>query len=246
MILDRPLITFDLETTGTNVTKDRIVSIAIIKKMPDGDMVIRTKKVNPEMPIPKEASDVHGITDDMVKDEPKFAQIAKGMVSFMGEKFYLLGFNNKRFDNDLLAEELARCGIDMSSLDYISLDAYEIYTHYNKRDLTAAYKHYVGGDLTNAHDALSDATAALEIFSKQILTHEDLIGKSVEEVAKMFKPDSYVDDLGRIQLDAEGYCIYGFGKSKGKRIKDDPDYGKWVLKSDFPTHIKNIIKKIIG
>lgn len=244
--LDKPLVVFDLETTGVNTTKDRICSIAILKTMPDQTFVAKYRLINPKMPIPKEASDIHGITDDKVQGEPTFEQLANGVKEFIGDQCYIVGFNSKRFDMELLSEEFARCGISWPTAGIITLDAYEIYAHFNKRDLAAAYLHYTGKVLEGAHNSLEDSKATMEIFLKQLTAHEEFSGKSLSEIAKMFKPDNYVDDMGRILIDEEGNFIYGFGKSKGKKIKDDPDYGKWVLKSDFPTNIKNIIKQVLN
>lgn len=242
--LSKPIIFFDTETTGLDVGNDRIVSIAVTKVMPDGEMISKSYLINPIIPISKEASDIHGITNDMVVDKPKFNQLAKSMYSFIKD-CYLGGYNNNYFDNQLLQEEFLRCGIEYPPYDIVSIDACSIFKTYEKRDLTSALKFYCDKEMENAHDAMADNNATLEIFLGQIKKYDDLKSMTIEEIAKIGKPENQVDFAGRILKDAEGDYIWNFGKPKGKKIRLEMGFGDWVLTNQFPQSFKNLVSKIL-
>jgi len=242
--LPKPIIFFDTETTGLDVGNDRIVAIAVTKVMPDGEMISKDYLINPIIPISKEASDIHGITNDMVVDKPKFNQLAKSMYSFIKD-CYLGGYNNNYFDNQLLQEEFLRCGIEYPPYDIVSIDACSIFKTYEKRDLTSALKFYCDKEMENAHDAMADNNATLEIFLGQIKKYDDLKSMTIEEIAKIGKPENQVDFAGRILKDAEGDYIWNFGKPKGKKIRLEMGFGDWVLTNQFPQSFKNLVSKIL-
>ena len=242
--LPKPIIFFDTETTGLDVGNDRIVSIAVTKVMPDGEMISKNYLINPIIPISKEASDIHGITNDMVVDKPKFNQLAKSMYAFIKD-CYLGGYNNNYFDNQLLQEEFLRCGIEYPPYDVVSIDACSIFKTYEKRDLTSALKFYCDKEMENAHDAMADNNATLEIFLGQIKKYDDLKSMTIEEIAKIGKPENQVDFAGRILKDAEGDYIWNFGKPKGKKIRLEMGFGDWVLTNQFPQSFKNLVSKIL-
>lgn len=242
----RPIVFFDIEKTGTKVDTDRIVQISLLKYFPDGKEEIKTLLVNPSIPIPKEASDVHGITDEMVKDAPTFAQIADEIYNFL-INCDLSGFNIHKFDLPLLRYEFARVNrsIDISAINI--LDPYVIYLKKEPRNLTAAYKYYCDKDLVGAHDAEADIKATKEVFFAQLQRYND-IGTNLNEVAAFsnFNEFRQADISGKLLLDATNNLIYNFGKNKGKLVTDDLDYAKWILGSDFPSDAKNILRQFIS
>jgi DNA polymerase-3 subunit epsilon len=242
--LQKPIIFFDTETTGLDVGLDRIVSIAVTKVMPNGETISKSYLINPMIPISKEASDIHGITNDMVIDKPKFSQLAKSMHEFLKDS-YLAGYNNNYFDNQLLQEEFLRCGIEYPPYDIVSVDVCSIFKTYEKRDLTSALKFYCDKDMENAHDAIADNHATLEIFLGQIKKYDDLKTMPIEEIAKIGKVENQVDFAGRILRDADGDYIWNFGKPKGKKIKVEMGFGDWILTNAFPQTFKNLVSKIL-
>lgn len=243
--LQKPICFFDVETTGLDIGVDRIISVSVIKVMPDGELVSKNTFVNPTIPISKEATEIHGITNEMLVDKPKFSQIAKSMYAFM-QDCYIGGYNNNYFDNAMIQEEFLRCDIDFPPLDIVSVDACAIFKNFEKRDLSSALKFYCGKEMENAHDADADNRATIEVFFAQLERYEELKGKSIEEIAKACKNDNSVDFQGRIIKDADGDYVWNFGKPKGKKIKTEMGFGDWVLTNNFPKSFKNLVSRILS
>ena len=212
--LKRPIIFFDLETTGVDAAKDRIVEISMVKIDVNGEKQIKTRRINPEMPIPAEATAVHGITDDDVKDEPTFKQIAKSLAKFI-EGCDFGGFNSNRFDLPVLVEEFMRAEVDVNFSNRKFVDVQSIFHKKEQRTLVAAYKFYCNKDLENAHSAEADTLATYEVLEAQIERYGD-IGSTVEELAVFSSFGSNVDFAGRIALNDKGEEIFTFGKYKGR------------------------------
>ncbi len=244
--LKRPIVFFDLETTGINITHDRIVEISMIKIMPDGEKIIKTRKINPQMPIPAEATAVHGITDEDVKDCPTFAQVAKSLEQFIqGCDFG--GFNSNRFDVPVIAEEFIRAGVDVDFKKRHFVDVQTIFHKKEQRTLVAAYKFYCDKELTDAHSAEADTLATYEVLLAQIEKYDD-IGSSVEELAAFSTMNRNVDLAGRIVLNDKDVEVFSFGKHKGRSVEEvfnqDPSYYSWMMNGDFALHTKKTITEI--
>ena len=242
--LDKPICFFDCETTGLNVAQDRIVSISVIKIMPDSSIEKKYSLINPTIPIPKECSDVHGITDDMVADKPLFKNLAKGIYNFMKD-CYIGGYNNNFYDNAILQEEFFRCGIDFPNEEVLSVDACQIFKSMEKRDLTSAVKFYCNEEMVNAHNSEADNEATIKVFLAQVLRYDELRDKTIPEIAQFCKVDNRVDWQSKIVRDADGDYCYNFGNSKGQKVKDNVGFAKWILEKDFPETLKNLLRKII-
>lgn len=245
--LTRPVAFIDLETTGVNLAIDRIVEIAIVKVTPDSTKVIKRKLINPLMPIPKSASDVHGITDEMVKDAPAFKQVANEIRQFL-DNCDLAGYNSNRFDIPLLVEEFLRAGLDLDITDRHLLDVQKIYHMMEPRTLSAAYKFYCDKNLDNAHSAEADAAATCDILEAQLEKYPQ-IGNSVESVMKFIGSEPIVDFARRFIME-NGVEIFNFGKHKGKRVVDvlklEPQYYDWMMKGDFAMHTKQKLTEILN
>ena len=244
--LTKPICIFDLETTGTNTAKDRIVEIAIIRVEPDGTEITKTWRVNPEMHIPEEASKVHGIYDEDVKDAPTFKEIA-GEIHDLIHDADLVGFNSNRFDVPLLAEELLRAEVDFDLKTNNMIDIQNIFHKMEPRNLTAAYKFYCNGDLSNAHSAEADTKATYEIFKAQLKKYDDLPKdmKALSNFSSYFKA---ADFQGRITFNNNNEEIINFGKYKGQKVEDvlqkDPGYYSWIMRADFPLYTKKVIQNV--
>ena len=245
--LNRPMVFFDLETTGTNISTDRIVEISVVKVMPDGEQIVRTRRINPEMPIPADATAVHHITDEDVKDCPSFRQVAKSLREFMvGCDF--CGFNSNRFDLPLLAEEFLRAGVEIDFFDKAKyVDVQNIFHKKEERTLVAAYRFYCGKELEAAHSANADTMATYEVLCAQLDKYGDL-ENSVEFLSEFSSRGKSADFAGRIGYDNEGKEIFTFGKYKGQRVEDifakEPSYYDWMMNGDFPQYTKRVITKI--
>ena len=245
--LMRPMVFFDLETTGTNISTDRIVEISVVKIMPDGEQIVRTRRINPEMPIPADATAVHHITDEDVKDCPSFRQVAKSLREFMvGCDF--CGFNSNRFDLPLLAEEFLRAGVDVDFFDKAKyVDVQNIFHKKEERTLVAAYRFYCGKELEAAHSANADTMATYEVLCAQLDKYGDL-ENSVEFLSEFSSWGKSADFAGRIGYDNDGKEIFTFGKYKGQRVEDifakEPSYYDWMMNGDFPQYTKRVITKI--
>lgn len=245
--IKRPLAIFDLETTGLNITKDRIVEIAVIKVYIDGSEEHFTKRVNPEIPIPEETSLIHGIYDKDVKDAPTFAQIAEELVAFLGDAD-LVGYNSNKFDIPVLSEELLRVGnqFDVSNRKFI--DVQNIFHKMEQRTLSAAYLFYCDKKIENAHNALADTSATWEVLKAQLGKYDNL-QKDVDFLSDFSKGGNLniLDFAGRLAVNENGEAIYNFGKNKGKTIKEisisEPGYYGWMLNADFPLYTKQCLRK---
>lgn len=242
--LKRPLVFYDLETTGLDVAKDRIVSIAITKIMPDTSVEKKYTLINPQMPIPKESSDIHGITDEMVMYSPTFKQVSKSMYDFMID-CDLAGYNNNGYDNALLQEEFFRYGIEYPTKDTKSVDSCFIFKHFNKRDLSSALKHYCNEVMVDAHNSEADTNATVKIFMAQIENHPELVGKSIDEIHDLCNPYDRVDWGGKIVRDKDGDYAYNFGTNRGQKVKDNVGYAEWIISKDFPATLKMFLKNYI-
>ena len=244
--LKNPIIFFDLETTGVDTSKDRIVEISMVKVGVDGTKQVKTRRINPEMPIPAEATAVHGITDDDVRDEPTFRQIAKSLAQFI-EGCDFGGFNSNRFDLPVLVEEFMRAGVEVDFKRRKFVDVQNIFHKKEQRTLVAAYKFYCDKDLENAHSAEADTLATYEVLEAQIERYGD-IGTTVEELAEFSTHGETVDFAGRITLNDKGEEVFTFGKYKGQRVEDvfrrEPSYYSWMMDGDFPLYTKKVITEI--
>lgn len=241
--LDRPLSFFDTETTGVNVGSDRIVSISVLKLNPDGSTDGKSTFINPMMPIPVEATAVHGITDEMVKDAPTFKQISKSLYKFF-EGCDIAGYNNNNFDNAILYEEFLRCGIEYPTPDVKSVDVINIFKKMETRTLSYAYKFYCGKEMEDAHSSKADTVACKEIFLAQIEKYPELMDKDVAFYSDFSRVDNRVDHAGKIVRDEQGRLRYNFGtKQKGMLISEDTGFAEWMLKQPFLTeNTKNVVR----
>lgn len=244
--LDRPVMFFDLETTGTDALHDRIVEISMIKVMPDGTDIQRTVRVNPGMPIPAEATAVHHITDADVADKPLFSQLAEGLAqSFRGCD--LAGFNSNRFDIPLLAEEFARAGIDFDFNECRFIDVQTIFHKKEQRTLSAAYKFYCGKNLDDAHSANADTRATYEVLMAQLDRYDDL-PNDMEKLSEYSSQNKNVDLMGRLVYDDRHREVINFGKYKGQLAVDvlrrDPSYFSWIQQGDFASSTKRAFMAI--
>lgn len=243
--LTKPLAIIDLETTGINLGTDRIVEIAIVKILPDGNKSIKRKLVNPETPIPKAASDIHGITDEMVKDAPTFRQIAQELKQILdGCDFG--GYNSNRFDIPLLVEEFLRAEVDFDMKGRRMLDVQNIFFKMEQRTLGAAYKFYCSKVLEGAHSAEIDATSTAEILDAQLQRYPEL-GNSVDSILKFLGEEVVVDFARRFVME-NGVEVFNFGKFKGRPVAEvlnsEPQYYDWMMRGDFPLHTKNKLREI--
>jgi DNA polymerase-3 subunit epsilon len=245
--LSRPLAFIDLETTGTNLAIDRIVEIAIIKTQPDGSRLVKRKLINPQMNIPKQSTEVHGITDEMVKDAPLFKQVANEVRQFL-DNCDLAGYNSNRFDWPLLMEEFLRSGLDFDISDRKMLDVQKIFHLMEPRTLGAAYKFYCEKTLDNAHSAEADANATCEILMAQLERYRQL-GSSVDSILS-FLGDEQIVDFARRMIMENGREVFNFGKHKGRPVtevlKNEPQYYDWMMKGDFPMHTKQKLTEILN
>lgn len=245
--LSRPLVFFDLETTGVNIGTDRIVEISYYKVFPNGNAEGKTLRVNPGMPIPAEATAVHGITDEDVRDCPRFEQIAPEIAAVIADSD-LAGYNSNYFDVPLLAEELLRAKVNVDLKQKKLVDAFVIFKKNEPRNLTAAYKFYCGKNLEDAHSAQADTMATYEVLLAQLERYED-VPDTVEALDEYTRGQvQYADFAGRIAYDSEGVEIFNFGKHKGLRVRDifrrDPSYYAWLMNTDFPAYTKQVFTRI--
>jgi DNA polymerase-3 subunit epsilon len=245
--LQKPLAIIDLETTGISLSNDRIVELAIVRLSPDGTRQVKRRLINPEMPIPKQASDVHGITDDMVKDAPTFKQLANEIKQYL-DNCDLGGYNSNRFDIPLLMEELLRAGMELDMKGRRLVDVQKIFHMMEQRTLSAAYKFYCDKVLEGAHGAEVDAVATLEVLEAQVERYPQL-GNTVESIIKCIGDDQIVDFARRFVMD-NGVEVFNFGKYKGKPVADvlklEPQYYDWMMKGDFPLHTKQKLTEIFN
>ncbi len=244
--LKKPIVFFDLETTGINIASDRIVEISILKILPNGNKESKTWLVNPEMEISKEASEIHGITNERVVTEPTFNELAK-QVSDMIKGCDLAGFNSNRFDIPLLAEEMLRADVDFDMKNRVAVDVQVIFHKKEQRTLGAGYKFYCDKDLENAHSAEADTLATYEILLAQLEKYDDL-ENDIVALSEYSTHNKRADFAGFIMFDEDGDEIFTFGKYKKQKVvtileKDQGYYG-WIQKSDFPLYTKKVLTAI--
>lgn len=244
--LKRPIIIFDLETTGINLTHDRIVEISLIKLMPDGQRVPKTRRINPEMHIPEQATAVHHITDEMVANEPTFRQIARSLAQFF-EGCDIAGFNSNRFDIPMLDQEFQRADVDFSFDGRRFIDVQTIFHKKEPRNLVAAYKFYCGKDLEHAHSATADTEATLDVLLAQLDRYADL-PRAVDQLSEFSSQNRNVDFMGRLVYDDQNREVINFGKYRGQLaeevLRKDPGYYGWVMQGDFTKNTKDAFTRI--
>lgn len=247
LILTKPIAFIDLETTGVNISTDRIVEIAIVKILTDGSKQVKRKLINPQIPIPAGASDVHGITDEMVKDAPSFKQVANEIKQFI-ENCDLGGYNSNRFDIPMLIEEFLRAGVPFSADGRKLIDVQKVFNMMEQRTLGAAYKFYCNKVLEDAHSAEADAIATWEVLEAQIERYPQ-IGNTVESIVKFTGEDDIVDFARRF-VKENGVEVFNFGKHKGKPVvqvlKEEPQYYDWMMKGDFAMNTKQKLTEILN
>jgi DNA polymerase-3 subunit epsilon len=244
--ISKPICFFDLETTGVNVSLDRIVEISILKIFPNGNKESKTWLVNPGVPIPSEASNIHGITNDIVKNEPFFKMIASDIKSMINN-CDLAGFNSNKFDIPLLAEELLRSEIDFSLDNVATIDVQNIFHKMEQRTLSAAYQFYCGKSLDNAHSSKADTLATYEVLESQIEKYDDL-ENNVSFLSDFSKRGKNVDLAGFIKYNEDNIPCFSFGKHKGKTVdyvlENESGYFGWLLNADFPMYTKKVLTQI--
>jgi DNA polymerase-3 subunit epsilon len=238
--LKKPLAFLDIEATGTNVSTDRIVEIAIVKYLPDGNRTVKRKIINPLIPIPQVCIDMHGITNEMVKDAPVFKQVANELKQYL-DGCDLACYNAYRLDIPMLMEEFIRAEVDFEMKGRKLVDVQKIFHQMEQRTLSAAYKFYCGKPLEGAHGAEVDAAATAEILFAQVERYPQL-GNSVDSIIKAVGEDSIIDFARRFTYDDKGTEIFNFGKHKGRTVADvlkaEPQYYDWMMKGDFPMNTK--------
>ena len=244
--LTKPLAFIDIEATGSNAATDRIVEIAIIKQLPDGSRTIKRKLLNPQIPIPQVVCDIHGITDEMVKDAPTFKQAAHDLKQFL-DGCDLSCYNAYRLDIPMLVEEFIRAGVEFEMKGRKLVDVQKIFHQMEQRTLAAAYKFYCNKTLDGAHGAEVDAAATAEILNAQLEKYPQL-GNNIDSVLKALGDDNIIDFARRFIFDDKGKEVFNFGKHKGRPIADvlkaEPQYYDWMMKGEFPMNTKQKLTEI--
>ncbi len=261
--LTKPIVFFDVETTGLNIVRDRIIQIALIKYNPGQETPEEwTALINPEMAIPEDSQKIHGISNEMVADKPTFGELASELYAFIGNAD-LGGYNSDRFDIPMLMEEFARVGIDFSLENRKSVDVQKIFYKMEPRTLSAAYQYYCDKDLVDAHDALVDVKATIDVLNGQLDMYTDdsrqvkrqfgpdansPVQNNVDALASFIQDSSVVDATMRLKRNAQNVIVFNFGKHVGKPVGEtlakDPQYMDWMLKKDFSSQVKSMIVKI--
>ena len=245
--LKKPLAFIDIEATGINPGSDRIVEIAIVRLLPGNTKQVKRKLINPEIPIPPHITDIHGLTNDMLKNAPNFKQVSNEIKQFL-DNCDLGGYNSNRFDIPILMEEFLRAGIELDMKGRRLLDVQRIYHMMEQRTLSAAYKFYCQKILEGAHGAEADAVATCEVLEAQINKYEQL-GNTVDSILKFTGEDVIVDFARRFTLN-NGVEVFNFGKYKGREVaeilKIEPQYYDWMMKGDFTLHTKLKLTEIFN
>ncbi|MBQ1990675.1 MAG: 3'-5' exonuclease [Rikenellaceae bacterium] len=244
--LKNPIVFFDLETTGVDTSRDRIVEISTVKVFPNGDKEVKTRRLNPEMHIPEEATAVHGITDEDVANEPPFRAIAKSLAAYL-EGCDFGGFNSNKFDVPVLMEEFLRAGVNVDFKNRKFIDVQNIFHKMEQRTLEAAYRFYCDKTLENAHSAEADTMATYEVLMAQLDRYPEL-QNDVSYLADFSARGQSADYAGRILYDDKGVEVFGFGKYKGRSVaevfREEPSYYSWMMNGDFPLYTKKVITEI--
>ena len=245
--LKRPLVFFDIESTGLSPEKDRIVEISLIKVYPDGHEEVRTRRINPECHIPEESTAVHGITDDDVRDCPTFRQVAKSLASMI-QGCDIAGYNSNRFDVPLLGEEFIRAGVEVDFSRCRFIDVQTIFHKMERRTLEAAYKFYCEKNLTEAHSAEADTRATLEVLKAQLDRYPEDLQNDVEFLSSFTTQQRNLDLAGRFVYNEKDEVVINFGKHKGTPVaevlKKEPGYYDWVMKADFSEDTKQHLTRL--
>ena len=245
--LQRPIVFFDLETTGVQITRDRIVEISILKINPDGERETKTRRINPEMPIPAEASAVHGITDADVADCPTFAQVARSLYAWL-EGCDIAGFNSNRFDVPMLVEEFLRAGVAVNFDDRHFVDVQTIFHKMERRTLEAAYKFYCDKTLENAHSAEADTLATFEVLEAQLDRYPEDLKNDIPALAEFSTHGRRVDFAGSLAYNDKDEIVINFGKYKGVPVTEvfrkDSGYYNWVMGAQFPLETKRWFSRL--
>ena len=246
--LTRPVAFIDLETTGVNLSTDRIVEVAMIKILPDGTRQVKRKLINPQMPIPKQTTDIHGITDEMVKDAPTFKQAGNELKQFI-ENCDMGGYNSNRFDIPMLMEEFLRAGMEVDLSKRSMIDVQHIFYTMEPRTLSAAYKFYCQKELIDAHSAEADVNATIDVFLSQLDRYPHL-GTTIDTILNSIGEEKIVDYARRFLFDGKGVEVFNFGKHKGRPVTDvlkaEPQYYDWMMRGDFPLHTKQKLTEILN
>jgi DNA polymerase-3 subunit epsilon len=259
--LDKNLVFFDIESTGLNVLKDRILQIALIKFTREKEEPVELQMlINPGIPISEEAFAVHGISNEMLRNKPTFAQVAEEIFSFIGDAD-LAGYNSDRFDIPMLMEEFHRVGIQLDISHRRLLDVQKIFYKMEPRTLKAAYKLYCNKDLEDAHDALADVRATVDVLKGQIQRYENMdyidgdgvvqkapIKNDISAIAGFISDESMLDVTQRLKYNSNKEIIFNFGKYAGQKVsevfKSEPNYYHWIMEKEFSAQVKQIVKKI--
>lgn len=244
--LKNPIIIFDIEATGVDVAKDRIVEISIIKRYPNGDEDVKTRRVNPGIPIPPEVTAIHGISDADIADCPSFKEIAKSLAVFI-EGCDIVGYNSIKYDVPMLAEEFLRAGVEIDLRKRKLIDVQNIFHRMEQRTLVAAYKFYCGKDLTNAHSAEADTRATYEVLKAQLDRYPEL-ENDMTFLSEFSTRTRNVDYAGRIVYNDKDEPVFNFGKHKGRRVvdvlRDEASYYSWMMNGDFTLDTKRVLTEI--
>jgi DNA polymerase-3 subunit epsilon len=244
--LTRPIVFFDIESTGLSIVKDRIIEISFVKVFPDQTEDRKTYLLNPTIPISPEATAVHGITNEKVKDQPTFSQVSNDIFQFINDSD-LSGFNLLKFDIPMLMEEFIRCGLDLDLSCREIVDVQVLFHKMEERTLSAAYKFYCNKELINAHSAIADTDATYEVFKKQIERYSQL-PQTIKGISEFTGLNKRADLEGRIIFDADGNVVFNFGKHKGRKVEDvfaaEPSYYSWMMDGDFAAYTKKVISDI--
>ncbi|PLW95863.1 MAG: DNA polymerase III subunit epsilon [Marinilabiliales bacterium] len=257
--LTKPIAFFDLETTGLNIAKDRIVEFSVLKVTPEGEEIIKTSKINPTIPIPKEVSEIHGIYDKDVIDQPTFKQVAADLNQFL-QNCDLAGYNALRFDIPLLVEEFLRAGVDFEMRNRRVVDVQNIFHRMEQRTLSAAYKFYCDKNLEDAHTAEADTIATYEVLKAQLDRYKETplkdkkgnvftpVVNDMKALSEFTARTKNADLTGQIIFNEKDEEVFNFGKFKGQRVVDvfnkEPQYYDWMMKSDFPLYTKKVIQEL--
>lgn len=245
--LTRPIVFFDLETTGIDIVNDRIVEICLLKVFPNGNEESKVMRINPTVHIPEEASAVHGIFDKDVANCPTFKEVAADVWDFF-KGCDIGGFNSNRFDIPMLVEEFLRAGINADLHHCLCIDVQNIYHKLERRTLVAAYKFYCHKDLENAHSALADTQATYEVLCAQLDHYPDVLKNDADFLAEYSKTNRNLDYAGRIVLDDNDTPVFNFGKYRGMSVSEvlrrDPGYYSWMMQGDFALNTKQVLNEI--
>lgn len=244
--LRKPIAFIDIETTGINVSADRIVELSVLKISPNGKEEWMITRINPEMPIPPKSTAIHGITDEDVAAAPTFREIAKKLAAFL-EGCDLAGYNAIKFDIPVIAEEFLRANVDFNLRKRKYIDPQVIFYKKEQRTLSAAYQFYCSRDLKNAHSSKADVEATYEVLKAQLDRYGDL-DNDMEKLADFSAFNNIADFAGRIVYDENGTELFNFGKHKGKAVeevfKEEPSYYSWMMNGDFPLYTKKLLTEI--